>query len=553
MEAEQKIVAGNRNRPFFLYLLFLLFLLFLHIEFYEYAADDAFIHFRVARNFVETGYPYYNHDEPLKVSTSSGWVVLLSSILAFATKIGSAENLPFLVALFNAFTLTIILYLYTAILETVLQKDVSIVVGLLLQIPCIAILLPSSIELMETPLAILVVGVGIHYLLHKNTWGLMFLSFAVHIRPEMVVPLVLAILVTLKHKHYKLMELFLPVLIGLVPMIVYDFYYFNTIIPHSVIAKKVVYSFTHLDTIVSTVLGALPSVKRPNHIVFLYLMGVIPRVIFFCALITTTFAALINRKRMENLWPLFFGFSSLLTISGYVVGRAFIFDWYRPLYAFPAILALTIFTFSPAIATRRIARIAMALALLVSIISLAQYLYATAGNRSYASIFVTGARVKTYLVVARILNDNYPKATLLTSEIGGTGYTFRGKIYDAVGLASADAVSFHPMKIPLQRESGSIGAIPPEYVKAKNPDIIVSHDIFAKALQASEIIKQYNALRVPVYLPEDAKYSESKSLWGSRYHNIYIKKGLPISQDLKLFAESGEIVQDYSNGLAPTK
>lgn len=245
----------------------------------------------------------------------------------------------------------------------------------------------------------------------------------------------------------------------------------------------------------------------------------------------------LKRKHNENLWPLLFWFSSMFTIAGYVFGRAFVFNWYRPLYMLPALLSLTIYSFSRVVVTRRIARAGMIMAIIPSIILLAQCFYATVGDRSYSPIFSTGARVKTYLFVAAILNASYPSATMLTSEIGGTGYAFRGKIYDAVGLASADAVAFHPMKVPEQRESSDIGAIPPEYVKFKNPDIIVSHDAFAKALQASEVIKQYNAFRLPIYLPEDAGYSTSNSLWGSKYHNVYIKRSLPISEELKSFIQ----------------
>ena len=535
IEVEPKIISTVRYRPIVLYLLFLLLLLFLHVEFYEYAADDAYIHFRVARNLVEYGKPYYNHDEALKVSTSSGWTVLISIILAIAANTGLAGNFPLLVAILNALILTTILYLYTRILETVLQKDLPVGVGLLFQIPCLAILLPTSLELMETPFAILIAGVGIYRLLFKNVWGMMYLSFSVHIRPELIVPFALAILLTAAHGRYRLTEVFAPVLVGLLPMVVYDFYFFNTIIPQSVIAKKVVYSFTYLESFINATFGAMPIVKRPAHAAFFYLLFILPCLTFFCSLILTTFMALVKTKQPENLWPLFFGLSSLFTITGYVLGRAFVFNWYRPLYMLPALLSLAIFSFSPVIATRKIARIAMAMVIITSILSLTQCFYATFGDRSYSPTFATGARVKTYLAVAGILNASYPDATLLTSEIGGTGYAFKGKVYDAAGLASSDSVQFHPMKVPEQRESSDIGAIPPEYVKFKNPDIIVSHDLFAKALQASEVIKQYNTFRVPIYLPEDARYSRSKSLWGSKYHNIYIKKDLPIGTEFKLF------------------
>jgi hypothetical protein len=138
--------------------------------------------------------------------------------------------------------------------------------------------------------------------------------------------------------------------------------------------------------------------------------------------------------------------------------------------------------------------------------------------------------VKAYLNIGTILNDEYPNATLLTSEIGGLGYAFRGRILDAAGLASPGALDFHPMKVPEQRSSGNIGAIPPGYVKLNTPDLIVSYDYFAQALLKDEVIQQYNVILIPAFLPEDAKNFENKAILDNRYLRVYIRKDLPISE-----------------------
>lgn len=531
----------------FLYMFFLLLLLFLHIEFYEYATDDAFIHFRVSKNLMESGRPYFNHDEPLKVSTSSGWTVFLSLISTVATKLRLANNLPLLAAIANALILSTILFLYKKILEAILEKDISTKAGLLFQIPCIVAFLPSSIQLMETPLTFLVAGIGFYWLLKKKVWGFMFLGLAVHFRPEMIILLLLTGFLTLLHKQYKLKEILLPIFTGILPFIVYDLYFFKTIVPHSAIAKKVVYSFTYLDTFfniffeafINAIFAIFKALKGTSNISFVYLLVAIPLILLF-SLVVNVLLTLKRGIQKEKLWPLIFGLSSLFIAAGYVFGRALIFDWYRPLYLFPALLSFFLFTFSSVRLVRRVAKTVIAVIFLISSILLAQSLYASVGNRSFFPLFAMGARVKTYLAVGKILNDDYPGATLLTPEIGAIGYTFRGKIFDAVGLASADAVPFHPMKIPEQRENGSIGAIPPEYVQAKHPDIIVSHDRFAKAFQAGEEIKHYNVIQIPVYLPEDAEYSESRTLWKSKYINVYIKKSLPVTENIKYLAVSGE-------------
>jgi hypothetical protein len=66
------------NQLFWLINLFLASLLItLHVKLYQYAFDDAYIHFRIARNFFENGAPYFNDNNILKVSTSTGWTVFL--------------------------------------------------------------------------------------------------------------------------------------------------------------------------------------------------------------------------------------------------------------------------------------------------------------------------------------------------------------------------------------------------------------------------------------------------------------------------------------------
>ncbi|EKD82728.1 MAG: hypothetical protein ACD_39C01131G0003 [uncultured bacterium] len=516
----------------------ILLLLYLHAEFYEYAADDAFIHFRVARNLFESGNPYFNHDEPLKVSTSSGWTVFVTMIISFAHWFGQADHLPIIVAMANAMILFLILHIYTRIIESALEEPLSIKLKLLFQIPCLAILLPSSIQLMETPLALLISGIGIYSILKRNAWGFLLLGVAVYFRIELIVPLVLAAIFVFVQKQYKLKQILFPIFAGLLPFVFYDLYFFQTVVPHSVVAKASVYSFTYLNTFLNTLFAALPTIKGADDNVFLYLTGVIPCIVFFYALLLTVLLTLKERVLTKNFWPLFFGLASLLIIAGYIYGRAFMFDWYRPIYMLPALLCCFISMFSLSRAIRRMAMLAVCIIFVLSFLSIAQMIYASIGNRSVFPLFAMGSRVKTYLAVARVLNDEYPGATLLTSEIGGIGYSFRGKIYDAVGLASADAVAFHPMQIPEQRARGDIGAIPPGYVQAKQPDIIVSHDIFAKALQASEVIKLYNVLTIPVYRPEDAEYSEFKALWQSRYLKVYIHKRLPITANISRMAVS---------------
>jgi hypothetical protein len=161
-----------------------------------------------------------------------------------------------------------------------------------------------------------------------------------------------------------------------------------------------------------------------------------------------------------------------------------------------------------------------------------QFCYAAILDQGEYVLFESGARVRTYLETGRLLYEEYPNATLLTPEIGGLGYTFRGEILDAVGLASPEALKFHPMQVPNERPRGDLGTIPPEYVERHMPELIVSFDSFAQALLASNVASQYNMVRIPVYIPEDFIDAKHDTIWGNKYLRIYVRKDLPLTEEI---------------------
>jgi hypothetical protein len=169
---------------------------------------------------------------------------------------------------------------------------------------------------------------------------------------------------------------------------------------------------------------------------------------------------------------------------------------------------------------------------LIYLAGLAQTGYAAVVDRGLYDQFEPGSRVKSYLRVGRLLYEAYPNSTLLSSEIGGLGYTFQGHMLDGAGLASPEALRFHPMKVPEERARGDLGCIPAGYVAQTLPDLIVSYDHFATALLSSRIAEQYNTILIPAYLPQDAPYARQDTIWGDRFLRIYIRRGLPIAPEL---------------------
>lgn len=508
-------------------LLFILFIV-MHLRLSQYAFDDAYIHFRVARHLLDTGTPYFNTDEIVKVSTSSGWTLFLAILLSVARGLGIEHRFPAMVSLVNAGITLGGMMAFTRVMETLIQGKLDPVRKILFQITYFALLAPSSIGLMETPLALLLAGAGILDILRSKPGGFFWIGLAAYTRVELVVLLAaVSLLAILRGKKY-ILQACLSLALGLLPLLLYDLYFFGTIIPQSIRAKSVIYILTWLHTLTRGLQLSFP-VAFPEYQLLFVVIGL---VLLIGIPVIGAVVAFRNRQLRQSQWIAIFLVWSLGIFGVYVAGETFVFEWYTPLFIIPLLLAL-ILTASKEVYTRNTVAIGMQfIPFLMSIFLFIQFAYAALFDPGTYVLFENGARVKTYLQAGKILYEAYPDATLLTSEIGGLGYAFQGKIQDAVGLASPDALQFHPMDVPAERYGGEVGAIPPEYVEGHQPELIVSFDIFAQALLASDITRQYNMVLIPAYLPEDFQYAKRDSIWGNRYLRIYVRKDIPLSEEI---------------------
>jgi len=176
-------------------------LIALHIKLYQYAFDDAYIHFRIARNFFESGAPYFNDNHILKVSTSSGWTMFLIFFYGLVRTVGLQEHFPLWVGIINAVVVMSGTYIYINILE-ILFKKIKYGQKLMFQVVFIAMLLHSSTGLMETPLTLLIAGAGIYLLLKSNPFGFTLLGLAVYFRLEMSFLFALSLLIFIIQKKW---------------------------------------------------------------------------------------------------------------------------------------------------------------------------------------------------------------------------------------------------------------------------------------------------------------------------------------------------------------
>lgn len=220
----------------------------------------------------------------------------------------------------------------------------------------------------------------------------------------------------------------------------------------------------------------------------------------------------------------------------YLITRALVFEWYRPIYLVLITWPVLVLLMSPVIGRTRRATFAarvLYVILLTAVIAPAEISFGrlvqgAVVNVAYAPSFGQGARVHSYIALGRRLSAQLPGYRLLTSEIGGFGFGFAGPIDDGFGLVSPGALKYQPLKVPDERSSGDLGAIPPGYVAEIDPPIIASYDIFIEAFLRSAVSERYVRLELPAFTPDDIARARDAGqpleLWGIRSLNLFVRR-----------------------------
>jgi hypothetical protein len=489
----------------------------LHAALHLYAFDDAYIHFRVAERFLEHGAPYYNAGEAVMASSSPAWTLVLCILFAAG---GSAMA----VAVFNGIVAAL-----GAVAFIALARELS--GGELGRWPCWSFGLPylslihfSGIGLMETSLGISVLGLAALLYARKREEAFILLALAPFIRLELAVFFILFFLHALLRRRGGLGRRLLYSLLGGAPLAIYQLAFFKTLLPGTMHAKSIVYALSFYDVvefILRQLMIFVPFVERwwwpAAGLALLLILGVAGEVR----------SRRFSGERSEILYIL--GSGGLLIAVVYVIARGLVFPWYVPLVAVPVTFALCV------MAAR--SRMLVAWAALVVIIALphavtlAHSSLAAAGEFDRYAFFAQNARARKYLETGKRLFERFPDARLMSSEIGGLGYTFKGRIIDGVGLITPGALEHHPMRVPEQRSYGFIGAIPAGFVEEASPELIVALDIFVEELLRSEVASRYAVIREPVYIDEDLRFFPSPMVWWSRHLNIFIRKDLIVTDE----------------------
>lgn len=466
------------------------------LAYFPYAADDAYIHFRIAENLLQHGQPYYHLGEKVMASSSTGWTLTLALLLLLGA--GQLQ----VVAIFNALVSVGVVFVSAAIAKAIagqefLKADVlaAAVIG-----PALFV---AAAGLMESPTALLLFVIGFWLYLKKRPQAFLFFTVAAFFRLELAAFYAVFFLHNGFARTVPIKRALGYSLLAVAPFAAYSLYFYSTLIPNTVKAKALVYDMSVYENLITFV--------QPYMLPYIGKWGILAWGGAFLLLAARAIPQARFGLKAGVVLPLVCG--GLLFVL-YLARHTLIFSWYLPLFMVPLLLGMLSWVL---LSRSRVLLVMFALTILPQTTVFANNIQGLFDEQALikSEVFVTGARVRQFLEVSRRLYAHMPDATLMTVEIGGVGYGFRGRIADGVGLVTPEALRHHPMAVPLERSHGGIGALPVAYVEEVRPDIIVCLSLFVEAFERSAIRREYHRITLPAYIPEDVARAGDFKLWDS--------------------------------------
>ena len=444
------------------------------------------------------------------VSSSSAWTVIL--FLLFS--IWGAKQEP--VAVLNAISCISGAIIYYRLARELITDIKNTQFLYIIPAVYICILLPVSLGLMESSISMALCGLALLLLVKKNRISLILFGSLPFFRYELVILTGLFVMYVLIKKTFAFRTVIVSIFLGSFPFLLYEYVFFKTFVPNSIIAKSSGYYIGFIPTFLSIVRSMYPTLD-PYPLFSLYSNLGFQLVLF--SMVLTLIILTIHHRKVS-----FFDFRTLLLTTGllvcvfYFIGKSIIFPRYSPLYLIPFFMGIMFLFIKENLVVVSI----LFLFVLPSAVCTTYTIYGIiTEQKQYIQFFDQNARVVKYTSLGKELYDTYPNSVLATSEIGGLGWGFEGYIADGFGLASPAAIKYQN-----KLNNGGTGVISSEYIEQIQPELIVSMDIFDRSLRENGNLTNYHYFSEPIYLPEDEQCLQVKNLWGATKIDVFIRTDL---------------------------
>jgi hypothetical protein len=456
--------------------------------------DDAYIHLRIAAQLIRTGAPAFNPGVVLKTDSSTGYLLLLSG----ATWLSGHGVL----ALRSLQAWTVVAYAAQLYRLAVALNGRLRAVHALLLVSALPPVLWAAYGGMETSTAVLcLLSCALASIQMRYFAALLYASMAACLRLELCAFALYYAGWTcfVDGRSARLLFALFPLLACLL----FDALAYRSILPHAALAKSLVYDLPFLEAARLAL-----SVSFEQHVLWLGLLYASSLALFLRV-----------RWRNRSAEPIVDGLTlqCALLLAAWASSRSIMFPWYVATFA-GSVSVIALFSTRSAATARAHALSICALQVALGCLAACAVRIDLGGSRRELA---SGVRAQRYLTIGTGLSASCARCTLLASEIGGLGYGFRGTVFDAIGLADRAALRFHPLRVPAERASYRVGAIPPAYVALRAPDFVVSMPLFSEAFRASPVSRRFVSYDCPL-VPEQP----ARALWGDTVIQIFAKKAI---------------------------
>lgn len=494
--------------------------------------DDSWIHFRYARNLARGDGFVFNAGERVLGSGGLLWEVVLAPVAWVAGE----QGLPYAVSVLNYVLLVACALVAWRALAALVPSWFALLVAAVLVAH--GPLVVASIGGMETTLLCLCYLASFWAIVHRRfALASLLAGAAIGVRIESA-PLAAATVLAAWTDGRRTALRALAAAVAL-PTAAYLFawLYFGTPIPTSTLAKKIVYvspPYLALQTCLAELLNVfhfqnLMPFERSNP----YAANIAGCVVW-AVLVWRGWAFLYRRSLAVSLIAL----QAIGAFAFYALGNPLMFRWYVvtfvPLATMLAILGLVdlarLLPGGPTVPYAAAALVAILLSAAPMRDTWAPLVPPT-DTRFHAATPNASENARTYQYqnIARwVAARARPEDRVCISEIGAFGYRFPGRILDGMGLVSPEVLRYHPVPLAL-RGSGILGVIPPAVVRTFEPELVVSFDVFARALFLDPWFNQHYALigRWPWFGGPTRWRDVSPHLWGGVEMRAYRRNDVP--------------------------
>ncbi|MBX7142837.1 MAG: hypothetical protein K1X79_00125 [Oligoflexia bacterium] len=397
-------------------------MLVVHMALQGLLSDHSYFNLRMANNLISAGSASFNPHTGLLTSVAPLWVLLASAWLWVSN--GSLAGLSLLTAFASWGTA-----LFAARIVRLISKREDFQYELIPALLVTSLLIVPSVQLTETPLALLLCFVGLWSYYKQRATAFAYLTLAGFTRPELFI----VMLVCAAENHIMCRVSTKACLVGIfgvaLPMLAATYLSFGSIVPRIIYAagQSGLGALGFVASTAKSLFGAYLFTRAP--LILGTLVATLTILTIFFSLRHLYAPDFVARDQRNAL----IATSSLAIFVAYALLGVPLHVWTTPLFMAPALLSLFI---ASQVKEDKLLTVIFVLLALPCAFNLARELCATLIDPSYFSGMPSASRAQAFRAVGQALQSDCPDCVVITSDAGSLGSAYPGVVHETSGLTT---------------------------------------------------------------------------------------------------------------------